>query len=102
MQAALLMYARVIVLSNGDEKLVRVLLPQILDLALRESLPSAVLGCAAYALAHISVACARNSCRWRCWPMLMHHARPGRLGMSLASFSQSAILRSTSGGLHTL
>ena len=50
-------------LSNGDEKLVRVLLPQILDLALRQQAQPHVLGCAVYALAHISVACARNSCR---------------------------------------
>jgi len=63
LQAALLLCARLTVLTNGDEKLVRILLPQILVLALKDSVQPSVLGCAVYALAHVCVACARNSCR---------------------------------------
>ena len=63
LQAALLLCARLTVLSNSDEQLVRILLPQILVLALKDSVQPSVLGCAVYALAHVCVACARNSCR---------------------------------------
>lgn len=63
MQAALLLSARLIVLTGGDEALVRVLLPQILVLALRHGVPPPVQGCAVYALAHVCVACSRRGCR---------------------------------------
>ena len=60
-QAALLLCARVVVLSNGDEKLVRVLLPQILDLALRQQAQPHVLGCAVYAVgSHLCRLCAQQ------------------------------------------
>ena len=62
-QAALLLCARVIVLAKGDEALVRVLLPQILILALRQGIARHVRGCLVFALAHICVACSENGCR---------------------------------------
>ena len=62
-QAALLLCARVVVLAKGDEALVRVLLPQILILALRPGIARHVRGCLVFALAHICVACSENGCR---------------------------------------
>ena len=62
-QAALLLCARVVVLAKGDEALVRVLLPQILVLALRQGIARHVRGCLVFALAHICVACSENGCR---------------------------------------
>jgi hypothetical protein len=63
LQAALLLCARVVALSAGDEELVRVLLPQILAQAASNSVQPPVRGCTVYALAHICAACARNGCR---------------------------------------
>ena len=63
MQAALLLCARVAVLARGDEGLVRVVLPQILVLALRQGIARHVRGCLVFALAHICVACSENGCR---------------------------------------
>ena len=63
LQAALLLCARVVALSAGDEELVRVLLPQILVQAASSSVQPPVRGCIVYALAHICAACARDGCR---------------------------------------